>query len=378
MRTLPLVFVLACSQPEPDRVVHETLAEATALAEQGTAKWEPEGLYFGWIQAVWAYGVHRLHAATGEPKWHTYYADWMADEVAPYEGADPKAFGASDDMSPAILASIAMIEDPGTDFEPITDAAHLYLDTIERTEDGAIPHWGADSSVGPPNQVWVDSQFMFGVFFLREAQRTGDSAHIDAFVEQYQLFSQLCRDGDDQLYRHAWDDVAGQNIPTDAVYWARGNSWVLISAAELLATVERDSAEWDAVLPLFTAHAEAVADVQASDGLWHTVLTTNTDDVMYYTETSASALIAYALAKGVRSGALDDARYMPVVTRAVEGIRARIRDDGDELVVTGTSYGTNPGDYDYYVSIGQADGLMLGVGAVVMLFAEVDGLVASE
>ena len=53
---------------------------------------------------------------------------------------------------------------------------------------------------------------------------------------------------------------------------------------------------------------------------------------------------------------------------------ARIDDNGSEWVVEGTSLGTNPGDYDYYVNIGQLDNLILGSGAVVMMLAEVDSL----
>ena len=38
------------------------------------------------------------------------------------------------------------------------------------------------------------------------------------------------------LYRHAYDDKSDSNIPSEAVYWARGNSWVLISAALMSAS----------------------------------------------------------------------------------------------------------------------------------------------
>ena len=45
-----------------------------------------------------------------------------------------------------------------------------------------------------------------------------------------------------------------------------------------------------------------------------------------------------------------------------------------ERVVTGTSTGTNPGDYRYYTSVHTIDDIMLGQGAVLMALAQVHGL----
>ena len=130
------------------------------------------------------------------------------------------------------------------------------------------------------------------------------------------------------------------------------------------------------MLPLFTAHAEAIAAAQEpADGLWHTVLNQpRGEDPDNYTETSASALIAYALARGVRAGALGGADWLAVIGRAAAGVDARIERGDDELVVEGTSFGTNPGDYDYYVSVDQLDDTNLAVGAAVMMLAEIHGL----
>ena len=377
---LSLLLALACTEPaEPDEAAaHDTLGVAAALAAEGVATWPPESVPLGWNESVWAYGVHRLYAASGDAQWRDYYAAWMADELPAFTGDEPRRFGASDEMSPAILASVAMLEAGDASLEPITDAAHGYLDEAPRTAEGAIVHWGPDSVFGDTRQVWIDSMFMFGVFLLREYERTGDRAHLERFLEQYELFSRHCRDPDSQLYRHAYDDETGENIPTDAVFWARGNAWVLVAAAELLQVVGPDSPDAAAVLPLFLAHAEALADAQADDGLWRTVLNDPYDDPDNYTETAASGLIGYALALGVKSGALEGERWLEALALAADGIDGRIErsagGDGDALVVEGTSFGTNPGDYDYYLSIVQLDDTNLGVGTTVMFLAELDGL----
>jgi unsaturated rhamnogalacturonyl hydrolase len=304
--------------------------------------------------------------------WQDYYRAWMTDLRS-----GPLYFDSSDSMSPAVIAATMMVEDPAADFTAITEAADAYLDTAPRTDEGAIEHWSEESLFGVPDQVWIDSQFMFGVFLVQQYVRTGDRAYLDEFVSQYLLFSVLCRDPDTELYRHAYDDVTDANIPEGDVFWARGNAWVLVSAAEMLAAIGLDDSAAADVLPLFQAHAAAVAALQEpDDGLWHTVLNEpHGDDPANYTETSGSALIGYALARGLRSGALGREELGPVLDRAVDGVdgRAERKSDG-RLELKGTSFSTIPGDYQDYVEVIQRDDLQLGVGAVVMLLAEVDGM----
>ena len=276
-------------------------------------------------------------------------------------------------MSPSTLASIRLRENPSIGTEPIIDAAWHYLDVdAKTTTEGAITHWG-EGNLADSDEVWIDSQFMFGMFWLAEYDRTGDRAILERFVEQYVLFSDLCRDPNDQLYRHAYKDETGENIPAEATYWARGNSWVLIAGAELLARVPADDPLAQEVGPLFASHVEAVVALQADDGLWHTVLNSpRGDDPANYTETSAAALIGYALVRGTES-VLDPAEIDPVVADVVAGIDGRISEVDGALSLSGTSFGTNPGDYDYYVDVPALDDQVLGVGSVLMFYAEADG-----
>lgn len=359
-----IALLLACT-PDAPVETSNTLALATRLADKGIDEWDADHLAPDWIQTVWAYGVLRLGVATGDDRYRHYPTDWIRSH-----SGDVGPFVSSDSLSPSLVAASLFADDPTLDFQNILTEADRYLDAAPRAQNGAIEHWSDAAPFGVPDQVWVDSQFMFGMYLLERFRGTGDRAYLDRFVEQYVAFSDLLRDPDDALYRHAWDDAQGVNIPSDAVYWARGNSWVLISGVELLALVPANDPAAITVRPLWQAHARAVADAQANDGLWHTVMNEpNGDDPTNYTETSGSALLATALARGVRLGELDDS-YVPVVARAVDGVQARVVDD----VVYGTSYGTVPGDYAYYVGVEQGSDLMLGVGSVVLLLAEADGL----
>ncbi len=378
------IAVAACTEPTVDTPTLDTLDLAVSLASQGAETWPAESLYFDWMQTVWAFGVARLYVASGDTQWLDYDRDWMADELDRFEGEDSYTVTSSDSLSPAIVASTVMLEEQlagleTTDLSPIIDAADAYLAIAPTTTSGAIEHWSEDNAFSIPDQVWIDSRFMLGMFWLQEARRTGDASRLQTFEEQYVLFSELCRDADTDLYRHAWDDVDGAHIPSEQVYWARGNSWVLVAAAEYLVQVGVDDPAATEVLALYQAHAEAIVALQADDGLWHTVMNSpNGEDPLNYTETSASALIGYGLIRGIEAGALTGEGWPAAVAAAVTGVESRIEEDGDALVVTGTSFGTNPGEYDDYVDVPRVDNLVLGVGAAVMFLAEADGLALPE
>ncbi len=372
MSRIALALVLLAGCPaEPDPVSpgpQETLAAAEVLADQAADRWRPNEIGFDWVQTVLAFGMHRLHAASGSPARQGYYRIWQTTAAG-----DVPDMISSDSMSPATLASVLMVEDPNVDLTAITDAAHAYLASAPRTAAGAIVHWGpAHAIFGDTTQVWIDSMFMWGVFLLSEFERTGDRAHLDTFVEQYRLFSEHCRAAGD-LYHHAWDDEAGVNIPADDVFWARGNSWVLIAAAELLARVADDPAA-DAVRPLFLAHVDATVATQQGSGRWRTVMNDPQADPGNYEETSAGALIGYALARAYKAGALGD-DILPAIDLALRGLEGSIVEESDgHLTLQGTSFGTNPGDYDSYLDVAQLDDQIVGVGAAIMFLAEADGV----
>ena len=379
--TLCALAAMGCTEPTAEPVTVDTLDLATTLASQGAETWPAESLYFDWMQTVWAFGLARLYVAGGDSRWLDYDRDWMVDELDRFEGEDSYTVTSSDSLSPAIVASTVMIEEQAaglelTDLSPILDAADAYLAIAPTTTSGAIEHWSEDSMFSIPDQVWIDSMFMLGMYWLQEARRTGNATHWTTFEDQYVLFSELCRDSDTHLYRHAWDDVEGVHIPSEQVYWARGNSWVLVAAAEYLDQVGVDDPAAAEVLSLYQAHAQAILALQADDGLWHTVMNSpQGEDPLNYTETSASALIGYGLVRGIEAGALTGEQWPTAVAATVAGVESRIEADGDALVLTGTSFGTNPGEYDDYVDVPLVDDLVLGVGAAVMFLAEAHGLV---
>ena len=361
--------------PQPDPIRFDTEATVQRIAEQASVRWDPSSLSLDWSQTVLAWGFLRAHAAFPAAGHDGFVTTWMTSHLPEFEGPDGRTFNSSDSMSPASAAAAAMVLDGDLPYTPITQAAFDYLDDLPRTEDGAIPHWGPEHPLfGDTRQVWVDSQFMVGMTLLQEHLRTGEPGLLDTWVTQYRLFSQLCRDEGDQLYRHAWDDIGQVNIPSEALYWSRGNSWVLVSAAEFL-RIAPEHAGAAEIAALFIAHLDAALATRRDDGRFWTVLNAPMgDDARNYPETSGSALIGYATAVGLRAGVLPPS-YGAALSDIVAGVAGQLVEEDSRLVLLGTSFGTNPGDYDNYVNTPTLPDQIVGVGAALMLLSEVHGLV---
>lgn len=363
-------LLAACGPTDAPPELYDTLPTAVRLAEMAEQRWDPEQMGFDWQQTVLSYGMHHLSVGSGDDHWAGFYETWLDVALAERWG-DPDApphFISSDSLSPSILAATALAADAAAPYGPIVATADAYLATVPRSDAGAVVHWGPDHPLlGGDPEAWVDSMFMVGVYMLQRFAQTGDDAWLEAWAEQYLAFVEHCRDPDDHMYRHAWNFGDEVNIPPEAVYWARGNAWVLVSAAEAVRLAGADHPALADVLPRYEEHAAALAALQ-DDGMWHTVVNSpEGDDYRNYLETSATALIAYGLR-------LSAAGTPERIDAAVVALGTRLVQWEDGLLhIEGTSLPTNPGDYEYYVGVSQYDDQLTGVGATLMLLTAVHG-----
>ncbi len=115
-------------------------------------------------------------------------------------------------------------------------------------------------------------------------------------------------------------------------YWGRGNGFAALSFAETLTYLPEGHAARAELLAVHRRQLEALRAYQHGSGMWHQVI----DAPGSYLEFSVTCMVGYALARGLRLGWLD-ADFRETLTRAWQGVAARI-DDGGGLVdvCTGT------------------------------------------
>jgi unsaturated rhamnogalacturonyl hydrolase len=341
------------------------MATDIALRYIDTHPYENE--QWDWRSGVLMHGLAELYLVTGDQRLHDYYQSWLD-----YRIDQGYQLVWSDSCPPAITAVALLNEAPSDDYQRVVDDTLEYLDvTAPRTEEGGISHNG----ILGKTSVWLDSLFMFGMVLNRWGEIEGNEARLDMMSEQIQIFADVLQD-DNGFMRHA-QDWPGYD---ESVYWARGNSWVVAALADYLRIrLEHDQTDLE-VEQIFREHVRAIIGAQdEGTGRWLTVMS-HPDEADNYLETSASALFAYGIARAYRFGLLGDAERN-VATKAIEGVKQMVVDEGDGPVVTGVSTATDPwplrsptGGEDGYLDVPVEDDVNYGVGAVILALIETSGL----
>ncbi len=359
-----LLLLAACSEDEqtfgsgsPEGPTFLSVAREIAGTWMGTLK--AEQIDWSWGDGVLTFGLSQLAGSTGEEEYWDYLQTWMDHRIQ--EGY----YFAFSDNCPTGIAAARLFEEAGESrYRDVLDRIWNYLSNVaDRTSDGGLNHMGFLSG----KQIWVDSLFMFGVALNEMSRLLEDPVYWEELARQIRVFSTHLRNPENGLFLHMWDDDDQKRIPVEDTFWARGNAWVFVMLVEFLTTLPEQSPLRQEFLPHLTLMADTLAGLQADSGLWHTVLY----DPGTYQETSASALFAYGFHKSTRLGLLDSVN-MAVVRKTMRGLESRlVRGCNGGLIVSGTSHGTDPGEWEHYASITLGDQVPYGVGALLLATVEV-------
>lgn len=340
----------------------EAIALARAIADRWIAEHPADSLAWDWGEGTVVLSLVDLYRVTQHAPYRDYYKRYIDRHIE-----HGYAITTSDRCPPAVAALALHEETCAPPYEKVvTDVLRYLYEEARRTEQGGINHLGVLTLYEPT--LWVDSLFMFGNVLIRFGERAGDARALDELSDQFQIFASLLQD-EPGLFRHAYN----WPMPQDpGVYWARGNAWVTAAGYDYLraraARGERD----EAVAGVLERQVAAILDTQDPDtGLWWTLMTRPGE---IYLETSATALFAVGLARGLRHGFLD-ASVRPAIDRAMAGVRSRIVEDSSgRPVVTGISGPTTAGGIEGYAEVELGDDVSYGVGAVVLALVETSGL----
>jgi rhamnogalacturonyl hydrolase YesR len=162
----------------------------------------------------------------------------------------------------------------------------------------------------PYHNEFSDSIFMGSAIVAQAGALTGERKYFDMAVRHLEFMQQIDL-RPDGLYRH--------QPATDAA-WSRGNGFAALGLALTLTELPSDHPERASVLASYRAHMAALLPHQNRDGLWRNVV----DHPGAYAEFSGTAMIGFAMQRGLANGWLDDApAYRAAVARAWDAVNAR-------------------------------------------------------
>ena len=210
-----------------------------------------------------------------------------------------------------------------------------------------------------PNTLWLDDLFM-------AVPALAQMGHYDDAVKQVLQFSARMFNADKGVYMHGW--VQGME-PHPQFHWARANGWALMAMVELLDVLPPDHPGYQLVVAQLRAHVKGLAAYQDGTGFWHQLL----DRSDTYLETSATAIYAYAMARAINRGYVDQRAYAPVALLAWNAVAGKVDAHGMvQGTCVGTGMGFDPAFYYYrpinpYAAHGYGPVLLAGAEVITML-----------
>ena len=253
------------------------------------------------------------------------------------------------------------------------------LKTQPRTTDGGFWHKKIY-----PGQMWLDGLYMAAPFMAQYASAFNEPALYDDVVKQISLMEHHARDPKTGLLYHGWDETrkqrwANPSTGLSSQFWGRSVGWYAMALVDVLEYLPEKHPKRVEVLAALERLATALANTQdAERGVWWQILD-KPGASRNYREASATAMITYALSKGVRKGWLDKTKFEPVAERGFAGLVkefAAVDQQGNvELrgICKVAGLGGNPyrdGSYEYYVSTDVASNDPKGLGAFILASVE--------
>lgn len=237
-----------------------------------------------------------------------------------------------------------------------------------------------------PNQVWLDGIYMAQPFYALYEKHFGKGDYSDIAGQiknvRAKMFSQ-----EKGLYFHGYDASrtafwADPETGCSKNFWLRSLGWFGVALADLLDILPQGE-DRDSLKAIFIELMEHIARyADPATGLYWQVPDQGGREGNYL-ETSGSAMMAYAMLKGARLGALDR-EYAAKGQKTFDGIMEKyltFTEDGLDLggicLVAGLGPEDNrrrDGSYEYYISEPVVANDAKGVAPFVLAYTEIKRL----
>jgi unsaturated rhamnogalacturonyl hydrolase len=383
-----LVSGLLSSQPasaEDARGWGQRLADST-MAEHPDA-WsirKSDGAYrWAYTQGLVCLGMYRLHRKHGEPRYYAYmkaYVDRYVEADGNIRTLALEEFDIDSINSGKLL--FPLLQDTGeARYRAAIELLHRQLQWQPRTRNGVFWH-----KLKYPWQVWLDGLYMGAPFYAEYAARFGQQADFDDVALQFRESYPKLRDPRTGLLRHGWDESRLQrwsdpDTGRSPGFWTRSLGWYAMALVDSYEQFPAQHAGRPELARMLVESSDALLRVR--DGrskLWWQA-PDRPGGAGNYLESSGSAMIAYAWAKGARLGMLEP-RYRELARESFDGLvaelvdwdaasgRLRLRNVCRSAGLGGAPY--RDGTYEYYVSTEVVAGDAHGVGAFLLASAEIE------
>lgn len=350
--------------------------DSFTLEGDKVAKWRYD-------QGVILKGVEGIWNATGEKQWFDYIRksmDFYVREDGTIKGYKHDEFNIDHVNNGKQLLFLYRV----TGKEKYRKAAELLRGQLRehpRTSEGGFWHKKIYT-----NQMWLDGLYMGQPFYAEYALLFHEDTAFNDIARQFILMERYSRDPGTGLLYHGWDESRQQQWADKTTgrspnVWGRSLGWYGMAMVDALDYFPAKHPGRDSIIRILNRFAKAVTSVQdASTGLWYDVPNKPAEPKNYF-EASASSMLVYTLAKGVRNGYLPST-YLQNARKGYDGIVKRfIKKENGQVNLHGTvavsGLGGKPyrdGSFEYYMSEPVIVNDPKGMGAFINAAVEMEML----
>ncbi len=215
--------------------------------------------------------------------------------------------GLSDGLAPSALASVVW----GHELSQATGDSR-YSDLIVQAASRFQPASSGEAPVPCDPEFRTEDMFMAGALLGRAFQHTAEKRYVD-------ILAQFLLDADIQQ-----DNGLFWHCRPAPFYWGRGNGFAALGLTETLTYLPDDHPTRPDITDMYLDLLDSLRDLQRQSGMLPQVL----DFPGSYDEFTATCMMGYSIARGLRRGWLDD-EWRTTLDLAWQGVSERIDDVGN-------------------------------------------------
>ncbi|MEK8216128.1 MULTISPECIES: glycoside hydrolase family 88/105 protein [unclassified Paenibacillus] len=342
-------------------------------------------------QGKWSYdygvilkGFELLWKQTGEAKYYHYIQenmDYFIGEDGSVKGYRLEEYNI-DHLNNGKLLFVLHRETGQEKYKKAAALLRKQITAHPRTSEGAFWHKKIY-----PYQIWLDGLYMGSPFYLEHLLAFEEGKGLDDVTRQFILCARHTKDEHTGLLYHAWDEQRVQpwcdpETGLSPNFWGRSLGWYVMALADVLEMLPAGHADYGTLVSILQDTLSTLRKYQDQDsGVWYQVVNEGGRKGNYL-EASASSMITYAIAKGIRLGVLDNS-WLETLDSAYQGLIAEF------VLVTNSGWvnlnkncqvaglggdDRRDGSYAYYISEPIITNDQKGLGAFLLACGEYEFL----
>ena len=326
-------------------------------------------------------GALQLYEATKEDHYKKFIINYLDNAIADdgiIKGYEESLYNI-DSVAPGKVLFFAYEQTGHEKYRKAIEALMNQLRNHPRTQCGNFWHKNIY-----PNQIWLDGLYMAQPFYMSYETKFNNKENYKDIIDQFKNVRKYIYNETKGLYYHAYDEArvqmwADKETGLSPNFWIRSMGWYLMAIIDTIDQMSKEASEgYQYLVDLLNEAIEGILQYQDEKTKMFYQVIDRADVPNNYLETSGTSMVAYAVMKGARLGALETQKYGKIGKEIFESlIKEKLIEEDGALALTGICAvaglgpkDTRDGSVEYYLSEPIVSNEQKAVGATMMAYAQ--------